>query len=351
MLKRETHRSTRTGESTAMEESVRAFLAEPSTYAERPARVEVRETHLSVLFLTDHHVYKLKKPLRTAEIDWRTAEARRHFCLEELRLNRRLTDGVYLSVLAVGTDADGEPALGESVVSALDWVLVMRRLPDERSLHYLIESESVEEPHIQEVARRLARFYINQPAVSLRPQDYLARLHDSIERNASDLSTAAPHFHFDSLRQQLVAFLDDHQAVFKRRVRTGQIQDGHGDLRPEHIYLTQPLQIIDCLEFSAELRANDVADELAFLALECERLGAAWLGPALFRAYARHTGEQPPAALYRFFMAYRALVWARLGAHHPDAQAPERQARIADYLKLGERQIELAQSLSLSEVF
>lgn len=351
MLERKARPSTRADNVAAMEEGIQAFLADPAAYPDRPDTVEVRETHLSVLFLTDDRVYKLKRPLLTAELDWRSIDARRHFCLEELRLNRRLTQGVYLSVLPVGDDARGALTLGDGVETVRDWVLVMRRLPEERTLHHLIESGTVQENDIQEVARRLARFYLNQPAVALRPQDYVTQLRASIERNAAELTAAAPHFHVDALRDQLLDFLASHRSDFKRRVRTGRIVDGHGDLRAEHIYLTQPLQIIDCLEFSATLRANDVADELAFLALECERLGAAWLGPSLFRAYAHHTSEQPPVALCRFFMAYRALVWARLGTQHPYADTPERQERSATYLQLGERQIEQARSLSLTEVF
>jgi aminoglycoside phosphotransferase family enzyme len=139
-------------------------------------------------------------------------------------------------------------------------------------------------------------------------------------------------------RQQ--AFLDGRPGLFDARVREGRIVEGHGDLRPEHICLEPLPQIIDCLEFSRELRVLDAADEMGFLALECERLGAPDLAPVIFATYAGITGDAPPEALVRFHQSHRACVRAKIAIRHLDDPALRGQARwtaqALDYLRLAE---------------
>ncbi len=327
------------------------FLLQPTAYTEPTTTVSARETHLSWLFFTDTQVFKLKKPLHTRLIDWRSPDTRRHYCLEEVRLNRRLAHNVYLGVIAVGTARDGSMRLGEGVADVLDWLVVMRRLPAEREFRHLLQNGKVGMEELMLVARRLSRFYLNQPSAPLRPADYHARLRSSIESTAAALARAAPDQDVNALATAQADFLRHAQESFAVRVRTGRIVEGHGDLRPEHIYLMQQAEIIDCLEFSRELRTNDIADELAFLGMECERLGAAWIAPALFQTYTRQTGDTPPAALCRFFMSYRALIWARLAAEHPHAGEGRWQQRIRDYLALARRQLDAATELPLSATF
>nr|MBP8296428.1 hypothetical protein [Burkholderiales bacterium] len=113
-----------------------------------------------------------------------------------------------------------------------------------------------------------------------------------------------------------LAFLEQRAELFDRRVRAGRIVEGHGDLRPEHVCLRPLLAIIDCLEFSRELRILDAADELAYLALECERLGAAWAGGALFEAYTHVTGDAPDPALIHFHQSFRACLRAKIALWH-----------------------------------
>jgi aminoglycoside phosphotransferase family enzyme len=140
-----------------------------------------------------------------------------------------------------------------------------------------------------------------------------------------------------------LAALARHAGAIAERCARGRIVDGHGDLRPEHVCLESPPQVIDCLEFSRELRIVDPAEELGFLALECERLGAPQLKADLFDAYAAGSGDEPAATLVDFYQSLHACVRATLAVahlHERDRDDHARwAARAADYLRLAARHI------------
>jgi hypothetical protein len=102
--------------------------------------------------------------------------------------------------------------------------------------------------------------------------------------------------------------------LLDNRVLDGRIVEGHGDLRPEHIYLVPYPTIIDCVEFNAEFRQIDVLDELSFLAMECAALDAAWVGDDVISQYCQWNADHPPAALLPFYKTYRACVRAKVSA-------------------------------------
>jgi aminoglycoside phosphotransferase family enzyme len=121
-------------------------------------------------------------------------------------------------------------------------------------------------------------------------------------------------------------------AALRERALSGALRDGHGDLRPEHIALLDPPRVIDALEFDAALRAQDPFEELAFLALECERLGAAWIGPRLMAQWSATCREPAPGDLMPLYTARRALLRARLALAHllePDVRHTERWLPLA----------------------
>jgi len=324
---------------TSTQEKV-AFLGRPRSYAEQPRAVEVIETHMSWVFLTDRHAYKLKKPVRWNSLDFSTPELRRHHCEEELRLNRRLAAGVYLGVIALTVEANGALALG-GAGKPVDWLVQMRRLPAARMLDRLIREGHLVLADVRPAALRLACLYAEARPIPLAPSAYRKQLAEGV---CSDLQTLRrPEFRLPSDRVRAIAdaqlqFLERHAALFDQRAREGRIVEGHGDLRPEHICLTAEPAIIDCLEFSRELRLVDPVDELAFLALECERLGNPSVGRWFFDAYREVTGDDPPDLLARFHRTYRALRRAKIAIWHledPEVRDPECwRLRALRYLEL-----------------
>jgi aminoglycoside phosphotransferase family enzyme len=319
-----------------------AFLQRPDAYAELPNRVETVETHMSWVFLADGYAYKLKKPVRYDFLDFSTLDARRRDSEEEVRLNRRLAPDVYLGTVPLVLDARGQLRLG-GPGEIVDWLVRMRRLPAERMLDHGIRRRTVAEADVVRVAEALARFYLSAPPVELAPADYRKRLAERVDDNLREL--AAPVFGLPpqvvrAVSSAQLALIEREPGMFDRRVEEKRIIEGHGDLRPEHVCL-EPALFIDCLEFQRDYRILDAADEVAFLALECERLGGTWVGDVLFRTYGEITGDCPPERLVRFYKSYRACLRAKIAIWHlKDAGMPnpERWSRRAmEYLGLAER--------------
>lgn len=326
------------------------FLGRPDTYPEAPTWVARVETHMSWVFLTDPHVYKLKKPVRYPYLDFSTVEARRQDCELEVQLNRRLAADVYLGVIPLVRDAAGSLRLvgaGEPV----DWLVQMRRLPAERMLDSLLRSGAVEQAEIIRLARRLARFYAQAAAEDVTPAAYRQGLAGRIEDNLRELGS--PEFGLDPGQMQRLAglqlsFLRRHADQFDSRVRQCRIVEGHGDLRPEHVCLLAQPVVIDCLEFNREFRILDTVDELGYLALECERLHAPQVGRWLLESYREASGDAPPDTLIHFYQSCRAVLRAKLAVWHlrDDGRHPPGSwlATARDYLDLAQRHADAAGS-------
>ncbi len=323
------------------------FLSLPSIYAERSKQVRTIETHMSWVFLTDKYAYKLKKPVRYDFLDFSTIEARHYDCQAEIRLNRRLAPNVYLGIVPLTID-DQENLHLDGSGQAVDWLVKMRRLPTELMLDQLIRTHMAQENDVGKVARLLARFYMNSVPIDLTAAKYQYGLQDKIKDNLNGL--LAPEFglstvQVERIHQSQLDFLEQQSELFTRRVTEGRIIEGHGDLRPEHICLEQEPVIIDCLEFNREFRILDPVDELAFLALECERLGAPFIGEILFAEYIAATADQPPQPLIHYHKSYRACLRARFTIWHirePEVRDPDHWRHLAQvYLQLAEKYISL----------
>lgn len=273
---------------------------------------------MSWVFLTDIHAYKLKKPVRYEFLDYSTLEARRRTCEEEVRLNRRLAADVYCGIVPLTLTAQSNLQLeGEGEV--IDWLVKMRRLPDDRMLDHAIATRTATEEDARKVGAVLATFYRNAPAVAMTASDYRGRLAEEISSSRQELARPGYRLPVDSLDAIATAqlkFLEHEPEMFDERVAAGKVVEAHGDLRPEHICLEGTPVIIDCLEFNRALRILDVASELAFLWLECERLGAPEIGRVIFETYCRTTGDRPPPRLIGFYKGWHACVRAKVAVWH-----------------------------------
>lgn len=291
-------------------------LRRREAYRERPSQVELKETHISWVFLTDRFAYKLKKPVHFDFLDFSTPEARRRACEAELRLNARLARSAYLRVLPITSSGDGKFAL-EGRGTPVDWVVKMRRLPDDQMLDALIRRQALSAAQVDELADFLARFYYGLSPVTTETRAYRQTLEAHVRGNRGELLDEAHHLPLALAKRihaaQLLTLLVEGEQ-FESRVCDGRIVEGHGDLRPEHICLEAPPAVFDCIEFNAEFRRLDAADELAFLAMECDRLGANWIGRRIIDAYRRKTGDRFSELLWNFYKCYRACVRAKVAA-------------------------------------
>jgi len=295
-------------------------LQSPQAYPHACDNIRLIETHFAAIFLTGEFAYKLKKPVQIERMDLRELTGREHACREELRLNRRLAADVYLAVVPLTIEAGGTYRI-EGRGEIVDWLVKMRVLPSERMLDCAIATNRVICADVRTVARLLAHFYREQPPQQFSGAEYLARLRQRVEEawrelRAPDLALNTPPIESAIERQR--TFLTGYSTEVEARA-TLRIVEGHGDLRPEHVFLGSPVLkpcIIDCLEFDRDLRIFDPLEELAFFALECSRLNATWIGEEFVAAYRDITQDYWPTSLFAFYRRQRALTRAKIAAWH-----------------------------------
>jgi aminoglycoside phosphotransferase family enzyme/predicted kinase len=317
------------------------FLSRTSSYPDRPSAVQVVETHISWVFLTDRHAYKLKKPVRFEFLDFSTPERRQQACQEEVRLNRRLAPDVYLGVLPVTQTADGLLGLGGRGTE-VDWVVHMRRLPAEDALDVVLRERRLVREDASGIADHLVEFYARLPSAPVPAESYRQALERHIRANGASLLEAndVERNRIRRIQSAQLRYLMVQADWIGQRATDGRIVEGHGDLRPEHVYLVKPPAVIDCIEFSQELRTVDIADELSFLAMECQRLGDGGLGELVVARYQTTFKEPIPESLLAFYRAYRACVRAKVVLLRRRQQAPGSQSPdglFRQYLDLADR--------------
>jgi aminoglycoside phosphotransferase family enzyme len=315
------------------------FLSRPEAYPEPATAVTRRETHMSWVFLADAKVYKLKKPVRFPYLDFSTLARREAACRAELALNRRLAPDVYEAVvplvhtprgLAIGAD-------GQTV----DWLVVMRRLDEELTLERALIARRLTTAELDRLVGTLVYFYRRANVVYVSAQRHLSNWQRSLADNRRGLLD--PRFKLPPGLVRMIdraqrRFLVERSELIAGRVSGRHIVDGHGDLRPEHIWLSDPVRIIDCIEFNSWLRVLDPFDEIAYLCVECDRLGGGWASEHIRRRILQALAADLPGELFAFYRCYRATLRARLSIAHllePEPRTPEKWPALArTYLDL-----------------
>ncbi len=303
-----------------------ARLIDPAAYPTPPDRVEVRQTHISVVFLAGDVVYKVKKPVRLGFLDFSTLENRRHFCDEEVRLNRRLAPHVYLGVVPVARDG-GRLRVGGSG-EVVEWAVKMVRLAAGTSLLDRVgRGEAVD---IGRLARFLADFHRTAevgPAVAAggRFAVVAGNARENFTQAEAHVGATLSRAVFARLRVLTDLHLDRLRPVIEARAARGVPRDTHGDLHLDHVYFRpdgEPFAI-DCIEFNERFRFADPAADLAFLLMDLRFHHRPDLADELEREYVRAAGDAEVAELLPFYVAYRAAVRGKVeGMERAEAEVP-----------------------------
>lgn len=298
---------------------------------------------MSWVFLAGDKVYKLKKPIRLPYLDFSSLERRRVACEAELSLNRRLAPDVYQSVTPL-VRSQGRLGIG-GTGEVVDWLVVMRRLDESGTLEHALLAKTLTPRQLDPLIEVLARFYQRTSKVAISPEDLLRGWRQGLADNRHVLLN--PRFRLPvglvlRLDHRLGRFLSERSDRLRARAWHRRIVDGHGDLRPEHIWLEPPVRIIDCLEFNTRLRRIDPLDEIAFLTVECERLGGARHGEYIRRHLVNRLPGGFDPSLFAFYRCYRATLRARLAIAHlldPQVRTPEKWPHLTRaYLELAARE-------------
>ncbi len=282
-----------------------------------------RETHSGAVILLGELAYKVKKPVRLDFLDFSERATRQRICEREVELNRRLAPDVYLGV---GTLA----APGEAAEPAV----VMRRLPDERRLSHLVRSGQDVTDHVRAIAHQVAAFHTRArtgPEIDREGsrEALRTRWEDNIARAGA---TGHPALRPPSLTEVSLLvnrFLAGREDLFADRLRRGAVVDGHGDLTADDVFcLDDGPRLLDCLEFDDRLRYVDRLDDIAFLAMGLDQLGAPDAARLLVDTWAAALDDPAPPSLVHHFIAYRAFVRAEVGA----LRGAQHEAAVESYL-------------------
>ena len=301
----------------------------PSFYPDGSGQVTFVETHISRLYFTSQHVYKVKKSVNLGFVDFSSLDLRRYYCLEEVRLNQRLCPHTYLGVLPITFDGNEYRLNGTGAIQ--EYVVKMKRLPAALMLDRLIESRQPRLEHeMDRLGRQLAEFHQRADVVRGSDPSYLEKTTYNWNENFSQiepfigltLDSAAKTI----LQSWINGFINAKGAALTMRESQGFIRDGHGDLHAEHICLSDPICIYDCIEFSDRFRIGDIVEDMAFLLMDLEFRSRWDLAQTLLQVYRRHIelGEGWEELL-PFFKIYRAFVRGKVNSLlAEDRQVPDR---------------------------
>lgn len=290
-------------------------LSRPETYL-GTSKVDVLETYMSWIFLTDGFVYKLKKPISYDFLDFSTLKARYICCMEEALINQPLGGNTYLGVIPLKLqngmlqlDGNGE---------TIDWLVKMRRLPQNEMLDLGLKKGVAKNDRIKQAAEKLADFYLASVPVESDGNDYRQKIIKDIEDKGDELlkkKFKLQHSQIITITTDLLHFVMHRPELFDERIAQGKIKECHGDLRPEHICLAPNPVFIDRIEYNSDLRIMDVAEELSLLMLECEILQSPSAGQLFMKCYQLKSKDNIPEVLVSFYKAKRAFQRAWLTTH------------------------------------
>lgn len=285
---------------------------------------EVAETHTGMVFLVGDRAYKIKKPVVTDFLDFSTVDSRVAACTHEVMLNRRLAPDSYLG-LGRFIAPDGEP----------EPVIVMRRHPDRQRLATLVRGGQDVAGQLAAIAEVLARFHagaLRGPGIDdeARAEAVSGRWRENVTELARYAAGPVPGLDggvVAEIGSRAADFVAGRAELLAARIAGGRIVDGHADLLADDIFcLPDGPELLDCLEFDDRLRYVDEVDDAAFLAMDLEYLGRPDLAEFFLGRYLDLVADDAVPSLRHFYIAYRAVVRAkvdcvRYGQGHSEAAA------------------------------
>ncbi len=295
-------------------------LLDAAAFPHAVEKLECIETHISWIILTGSLAYKIKKPVDLGFVDFTDLERRKHFCEEELRLNRRTAPELYLDVVPIGKSAGGfrigcEPAI--------EYAVRMRQFPNAARLDHQLESGHLTTHDAQAIAEVIAGFHQSLSSMPLAGcAEIVTHTNQFALDNFTQIRAALDGNRFEDLLAELETWtrrqLELLEPAFQVRASGGFIREGHGDLHLANmIKLDGRIALFDCLEFDPGLRWLDLMNDIGFLVMDLMAHRRTDLALVFLNAYLEKTGDYPGLAVLRFYLVYRCLVRAKVAALQP----------------------------------
>jgi len=325
-------------------------LREPKAYPHPTGSIDVIETHISSVLLAGEFAYKVKKPVDLGFVDFSSLERRRHFCEEELRLNRRGAPSLYLEVVPI-TGGPQNARVGDPSGPAVEFAVKMRRFAEGARLDLLARAGGLSPVHIDRLAQSVAAYHAQCQAASVdsafgSPQTILRWATDNLDDLQKAQLTQTDARRIGELRDWTRSEFERRTSFFEKRRASGHVRECHGDLHLGNIVVLDDVPVpFDCIEFNDELRFIDVVSDVAFAFMDLIDHGLTALAWRFLGAYLEISGDYEGLAALRFYAVYRALVRAKIALirrGQPDTPVSE---KTADWAALS-RYIKVAQGLA-----
>jgi aminoglycoside phosphotransferase family enzyme/predicted kinase len=306
-------------------------LHNPALYPHPVDQITLLETHISSVLLAGDFAYKLKKPYDLGFLDFTTLPARKHYCEEELRLNRRFAPELYLEVVPISGTVYA-PRLGGDG-PAIEYAVKMRRFPAASLLTEVMARGELQPAQIDDLARDVADLH---DRVAVAPPHSRFGTPESIHAHAAqNFAQIRPLLASDAQRDELnaVAHWTEEsfrrlEPVFAQRQRNGFVREGHGDMHAGNmVVIDGRIRLFDCIEFNEAFRWIDVMSEVAFFVMDMVSHGRADIGYRFLNGYLEQTGDYAGLAVLRYYLVFRAVVRAKvaaMGGSQPDISENER---------------------------
>lgn len=317
-------------------------LLNPAAYPENPGKIELIQTHISFVFLTDNFVYKVKKPVNFGFLDFSTLEKRRFFCEKELQLNRRLCPDIYVEVVSINKSSIIKiSGSGETV----EYALKMKRLPQEKIMTALLKQRKVDFKTIDGLAKIIAQFH-SKAETSSEINEYgsLKIIRTNWDENFAQtqkyVNQTIPEAEFQFIKNKVNTFMENKRALFENRIKNNKVRDCHGDLHSGNVFITDKICIFDAIEFNDRFRYSDVASDVAFLAMDLDFQQRTDLSDYFIEKYIHYSKDQELTKLLGFYKCYRAYVRGKVISFKlddPNVNAAEKALATKDaqaYFKL-----------------
>jgi len=297
-------------------------LQNPSALPDKTETVSVVQTHISVVFVADEFVYKIKKPVNFGFLDFTTLEKRKFYCEQEVELNRRLSRDIYLDVLPLTLDGQTH-TLKNIQGEVLDYAVKMKRIPDHVLMKSVFNNGMLTGSHLENIARVLAEFHAiaaRSPEIDVfgEADKFKVNTDENFEQVEKYINITIGKNEFNAVKQWTEDFYDANRDLFIKRIGEGRIRDCHGDLHMEHVCFTESLSIIDCIEFNERFRYSDTVADIAFLLMDLEYHGGETFSKILWNSYREFANEKDVETLLIFYKVYRAFVRGKVNSFQVD---------------------------------
>jgi aminoglycoside phosphotransferase family enzyme len=285
-------------------------LLKTDSYPEETNKIELIQTHISFVFVTDNFVYKVKKAVNFGFLDFSTLENRHLYCQKELEINKRLCPQIYLEVVPLNQKIKIK-IKGEGEI--IEYALKMKRLPQERIMTLLLKEGKVYKETIDEIAKVISQFHLNAVTnLEISQFGTIKIIKTNWDENFSQttkyIDQTIPRITFQFIQTGINTFIKTNQALFEDRIANNRIRDCHGDLHSGNIFITDQICIFDAIEFNDRFRYSDIAADVAFLAMDLDFQQRPDLSNYLLERYLAYSKDKQLMQLLAFYKCYRAYV-------------------------------------------